>query len=227
MISVTGLLQDQSFLDLLNITEDALPYTLFTCDDITGRRATGLVVASLNGRVEIPLLPHLRVFHQQRGIPYFCCCFSPLSGIADHIQALEGNANILLLHRDIPKVRKVRKQINKLADAPDAQRRDLGEVFIDNICLGNVRRSSTFSSFKTHTLPNGRITYFEQCPDLYHVKETLFSKGMQQLFTQGDNKAFYFWDDNVRTTVFAVIPKDNEIMSREFCQSTFNSWVTP
>lgn len=47
---------------------------------------------------------------------------------------------------------------------------------IGNICLGNVRRSSTAFSFKTHVLLNSYSTRFEQCPYNYHVKKRLSIK---------------------------------------------------
>lgn len=77
---------------------------------------------------------------------------------------------------------------------------DLGWVIIGNVCLGNVRRSSTVSSFKTCVLPTP-----------LPCQERLCCKGTQHFFTQSDNKTFHFWDDYVCTAVFDVTTKDNDL----------------
>lgn len=60
---------------------------------------------------------------------------------------------------------------------------------------------------------------------------------MQPFFAEGDKKALNLWDDNVGTTEFNVLTKDNELagtmedkeflktMSKELYQGNSNSWV--
>ncbi|XP_069809647.1 uncharacterized protein [Dendropsophus ebraccatus] len=254
-VKVYAILDDQSnrslarseLFDLFNLKGDAYPYTLGTCSGITevsGRRASGLVVASLNGNLEVPL-PTLVECNQipsnreEIPTPEAALHHPHLRTIASEIPALDNNAEILLLlGRDILRVHKIRQQINGPHDAPFAQRLDLGWVIIGNVCIDRMKWPTKISSFKTHILPNGRSTYFQPCPHHYLVKEKMSNcKGQHD--QQDDMNICLPWDDNLGSTVFNITSDDNKlaparedkeflkVMDKEFTQNDSNSWVAP
>ncbi|XP_026184465.1 uncharacterized protein LOC113143190 [Mastacembelus armatus] len=166
-----------------------------------------------------------------------------LLSVADKIQTVDHQAPILLLlGRDILRVHKVREQINGPNNAPYAQRLDLGWVIVGDVCLGKAHRPAVVNVYKTHTLDNGRPSYFEPCPNMIHVKEnsdyttqqcspTVLS-GIQasnigqptdilghSVFdrTKGDGKLALSIED---TTFLAL-------MDDEVYQNKENSWVAP
>ncbi|KAM4032594.1 uncharacterized protein ACNLHF_019812 [Anomaloglossus baeobatrachus] len=254
-VKVYSILDDQSnrslarseLFDLFGLKGNAYPYTLGTCSGISeacGRRASGLVVTSLENTVEIPLptlveCNQIPANREEIPTPEAALHHPHLRTIASKIPPLDHSAKILILiGRDILQLHKVRQHINGPHDAPFAQRYDLGWVIIGNICVGKMKSPDAISSYKTHVLPNGRGTHFQPCPHHYGVKERLSdSRWRQQPPDCAD--AYHLWDDDFGSTAFEFTNEDNKlapmredkelikIMDKEFSQNDSNSWVAP
>uniref|UniRef100_A0A8C5WIB5 Large ribosomal subunit protein uL6 N-terminal domain-containing protein n=1 Tax=Leptobrachium leishanense TaxID=445787 RepID=A0A8C5WIB5_9ANUR len=249
---VYAILDDQSnrslarteLFDLFNIKGDSYPYTLGTCSGITevsGRRASGIIVASLGGNLELPPLVecnHIASNKQEIPTPEAALHHPHLKAIANEIPTLVKNADILiLLGKDILRVHKVRQQINCPHDAPFAQRLDLGWVIIGNVCIRKMKVPTKIASYKTNILPNGHNTYRKPCPHHYRVKEKLNSNEWQH-DDQDKLNAFQSWDKTFGATVFNSTNDDNKLalaredreflktIDKEFAQDA-NSWVAP
>lgn len=95
-----------------------------------------------------------------------------LKNIAKYIPEPDHHAPIiLLLGRDIIRVHKAHKQVNGPSDAPFAQKLDLGWVVVGDMFLGKVHKPTFVGAYRTSILENGQPTYFQPCPNNYHVKE--------------------------------------------------------
>ncbi|XP_013856435.1 uncharacterized protein LOC106512341 [Austrofundulus limnaeus] len=230
-------LAKSEFFNLFDIDSSPIPYTLKTCSgkaQASGRRAVNFFIESMDGKVNLQLPPLIEcdsVPDDRTEIP------SPemaqhhphLLKVADKIQPVDHHAPILLLlGRDILRVHKVREQINGPNNAPYAQRLDLGWVIVGEVCLGNAHGQSEVNVYKTHTLDNGRASYFEPCPNTIHVKENygvtlnpacdMDSLG-NAVFVRSeyDDKQAMSIDDKTFLTIM-----DNEVYQNEE-----NCWVAP
>ena len=175
-----AILDDQSnvslarteFFDVFNVQGMPAPYVLRTCAgvvDVSGKRAQGFIVESLDGKTSIPL-PTLiecnQVPNNREEIPTPEATYhhSHMRAIANELPALDDNADILLLlGRDILQVHKVRKQFNGPYDAPYAQKLDLGWVIVGDVCLGGAHKKKEVSTLKTCILENGRPSHLTPC----------------------------------------------------------------
>lgn len=144
------LLDDQSnrslarseFFDHFQIKGSASPYTLQTCVGVTeasGRRATGFIAESLDGksRLVLPTLIECNHMPDDRSeIPTFEVAkhHGHFKSIVHMIPCLDPEAQILiLLGRDLLQVYKVREQRNGPHSDPYTQRLDLGWVIIGDL----------------------------------------------------------------------------------------------
>ncbi|XP_061908561.1 uncharacterized protein LOC133653372 isoform X2 [Entelurus aequoreus] len=168
------------FFELFNDRGPSSPYSLRTCagtKEAMGRRATGYVVAAIDGSVHIPLpsLIECRNIPNDRDeipTPSAAMQHSHLKSVAHLIPDLDSNAPILmLLGRDAIRVHKVRKQISGPNNAPYAQKLDLGWVIVGNVCLGDVHKTLAVKTLFTNTTEKGRPTMFEPCPNVFNVIE--------------------------------------------------------
>ncbi|KAL4009046.1 hypothetical protein ACER0C_002898 [Sarotherodon galilaeus] len=214
-IKMYAVIDDQSnrslakseFFSLFKINAKPTPYTLKTC---SGREQTS------DNRSEIPS-PEIAQHHPH------------LLPVADNIPPVDHHAPILLLlGRDVIRVHKVREQINGPNNAPYAQKLDLGWVIVGEVCLGKAHSQSEVNVYKTHTLDNGRASYFEPCPNTIHVKENYGVTMNAACVTddlghsvfvrsESDNKQAMSIDDKAFLTIM-----DNEVY-----QNQENSWVAP
>lgn len=192
-----AILDDQSnvslarteFFDVFNVQGMPAPYVLRTCAgvvDVSGKRAQGFIVESLDGKTSIPLptltecnqLPNNR---EEIPTPEAAYHHSHMRAIANELPALDDNADILLLlGRDILQVHKVREQFNGPYDAPYAQKLDLGWVIVGDVCLGGAHKKKEVSTLKTCILENGRPSHLTPCESLVRVKEN-FNLGCPQV----------------------------------------------
>ncbi|XP_042150458.1 uncharacterized protein LOC121838334 [Ixodes scapularis] len=187
-VRMYAILDDQSnrslarteFFNLFDVQGESSPYTLKTCAgtaETTGRRASGFLVANIDGSVKLSL-PTLiecnQMINNRNEIPTPDAArhHPHLKAIESLIPPLDTEAQILLLlGRDILRVHKVRQQCNGPPDAPFAQRLDLGWVIIGDVCLGRTRKPDCVTNFKTNVLENGRPSLFEPCRNHFLVKE--------------------------------------------------------
>ncbi|XP_059814307.1 uncharacterized protein LOC132386035 isoform X1 [Hypanus sabinus] len=167
------------FFKLFNIESERFPYYLKTCSGnmkTQGRKAEGIQIESLDGKVVIclpPLLECNEIMNNRAGIPTPSAVLHQphLHHIAKHIPELDPKAEILLLlGRDVIQVHKVRQQVNGPLDAPFAQRLDLGWVVIGEVCLGDVHKPMV-NTLKTNVLESGRHSIFQPCPSVPCIKE--------------------------------------------------------
>ncbi|XP_026010486.1 uncharacterized protein LOC113013640 [Astatotilapia calliptera] len=244
-IKMYAVIDDQSnrslvkseFFSLFKINAKPTPYTLKTCsgrEQTSGRRAVNFFLESLDGEVNIQLPPLIECDsvpdnRSEIPSPEIAQHHPHLLPVTDNIPPVDHHAPILLLlGRDVIRVHKVREQINGPNDAPYAQRLDLGWVIVGEVCLGKVHSQSEVNVYKTHTLDNGRASYFEPCPNTIHVKEnygvtmnaTCITDDLgHSVFvrSEGDNKQAMSIDDRAFLT----------IMDSEVYQNQENSWVAP
>lgn len=237
------------FFDTFGIEGTSSPYTLRTSSgqaETTGRRATGFIIESADGKTSLPL-PTLIEFNMvpnsrdEIPTPAAACNPHHLKAIAHEIPPLDHNAEILLLlGRDILRVHKVRRQCNGPNDAPYAQKLDLGWVIIGDVCLGRAHKPTELTSMKTFILENGRPSHFNPCENHMKVKEK-FSSNKQQLFahSSGRNHSRSTVGESVGQSVFCQTKDDNKLapsvedlsflsmMEKEFFKNSTNSWVAP
>lgn len=255
---VYAVLDDQSnrslvkseFFSLLGINSGASPYTLKTCSgrvETAGRKATNIMVESLNGKIKVTLPTLLECEYlpgDRSEIPTPECAqyFPHLRPVADKIPALDHSAPILLLlGRDVLSLHKVREQRNGPHNSPYAQRLDLGWVIVGELCLGGAHKTQEVNAYKTHVLQNGRPSIFKPCTNSIHVKERL-SEPIQcslQFLTRSVDAVPETCRDGLGESVFQRTPADNKpamsvddseflrIMDKEVYMDIENHWVAP
>lgn len=149
------------FFSLFSIKGASSCYTLKTCSGVmetAGRKASNLVVASLDGKTQAVLPPLLEcnMIPDNRSeipMPDIAQFFPYLAPVADKIPPAESSAPILLLlARDILSVHKVQEQRNGPHNTPYAQRLDLGWVIIGEVCLGGTHRQTNVNVYRTNVL---------------------------------------------------------------------------
>ncbi|XP_034529393.1 uncharacterized protein LOC117804989 [Notolabrus celidotus] len=239
------------FFNLFNVKASPTPYTLTTCSgkmETSGRRAVNFCIESMDGRLQLPLSPMIEcdmVPDDRMEIP------SPeithhhphLLPVADKIQPIDQDAPILLLlGRDIPRMHKVREQINGPHDVPYAQRLDLGWVVVGEVGLETVHKPSEVSVYKTNVLNNGRRSFLKPCPNSIHVKDDY--GGMTQhrgstFPTREKNTRPTLSTDNMGCLVFDMSKDENKpalsiddktslaTMDSKVHQNKGNSWLAP
>ncbi|XP_053576923.1 uncharacterized protein LOC128666383 [Bombina bombina] len=251
-----AILDDQSnrslarteFFNIFHVNGNPSSYTLGTCAgqfETKGRRASDFIIASLTDGIQLPL-PTLIECNQipdnrdEIPTPEIAHYYPHMKHIASCIPALEKNAQILLLlGRDILRIHKVRQQCNGPHNSPYAQRLDLGWVIVGDACIGKIYRTDITNSLKTNVLINGRPSYFEPCPNHYHVKEKSGIYEYSYYASQDDIVTPLPDDDNIGSTVFHTTQHDNKLapsiedkeflklMDKEFYKDDSNSWVAP
>ncbi len=256
-VRMYAVLDDQSnrslakskFFNAFGITGESFSYTLKTCSgtmEKTGRRASGFIVQSIDGKtqVELPTLIECDMMPDDRSeipTPDVTQYFPHLKSVADKIPECDPDASILLLlGRDILSVHKVREQINGPLNMPYAQRLDLGWVIVGEVCLGGAHKPKDVSTFKTNVLLNGRPSLFEPCTNYMKIKDT-FSAPKQEGCTAS---LCYLGVPTEETessddSVFARTPNDDKsapsiedgeflrIMEEEMYIDETNHWVAP
>ncbi|XP_041926339.1 uncharacterized protein LOC121690066 isoform X1 [Alosa sapidissima] len=230
-------LAKSSFFDKFDIHTKSYPYQLKTCSGVvetSGRRASDFFVESLNGKVTIPLPPltecnDLPDNRSEIPTPNAALHQPHLSKVAEHIPELDPTAEILLLlGRDTIRAHKVREQINGPANAPFAQRLDLGWVLVGEVCLGNTHKPNV-SSFRTTMVDCHRPSLFQPCTSNLHIKEELHDSTLPPRAKE----------DSLGQNVFDCTEQDNKlapsiedetflkIMDKEVYRNHLHSWVAP
>ncbi|XP_055061241.2 uncharacterized protein [Misgurnus anguillicaudatus] len=219
------------FFEMFHDQSPSASYTLRTCAGVkqsAGRRASGYEVESLDGAVRIPLPSLIEcndIPNNREEIP--------TPEVALHHVDLRSVAHLII------RVHKVRKQVNGPHNLPYAQKLDLGWVIVGNVCLGNVHRPLTISTFHTNITERQRSTLFNACPNVFHVKER-FSD------TQATSEPPAYLEDqpicetdHLGCAVFRRNKDDNqvapsiqdtkfmEIMDEGLQKDSNNGWVAP
>ncbi|XP_076862530.1 uncharacterized protein LOC143514793 [Brachyhypopomus gauderio] len=253
---VYAILDDQSnrslvtshFFDVFSDSSLSSPYTLRTCSgvkQVSGRRATGYEVESLDGtvRLSLPSLIECNDIPNNRDeipTPDVALHHPHLKSLAHLIPEVDPNAPImLLLGRDILRVHKVRKQVNGTHNAPYAQKLDLGWVVVGNVCLGNVHKPPAVCTFFTATSELGRPSLFRRCPNVFHVKENYGGLSTSKHLPACLEEASMCEADHLGCSVFQRTKDDNQvapsiqdayfmkIMQKELRKDLNNSWIAP
>lgn len=230
------------FFNLFGITECNVAYTLKTCAgtvETEDRLPRGFQVESLDGSIVLPLpvllecneipdkrseIPTLEIISKHRHLKH----------IVKYIPEPDHHAPILLLlGRDIIRVHKAHKQVNGPSDAPFAHKSDLGWVVVGDMCLGKVHKPTFVGAYRTSILENGQRTYFQPCPNYYHMKErSQYVSCIRSLIRESTPKLTE-WD------IFQTTKDDEErafsiedqlflqIMDRDVNKDEENSWVAP
>ena len=236
------------FFDVFNDQSPSAPYTLRTCAGVkqsAGRRANAYEVESFDGTVRIPLpsliecndIPNNR---EEIPTPEVALHHAHLRSLAHRIPDIDPQAPImLLLGRDIIRVHKVRKQVNGSHNLPFAQKLDLGWVIVGNVCLGNVHKPLTISTFHTNTTELKRPTLFAPCPNVFHVKENFSSVNITGQPPAYPADHLTCEADHLGCTVFKRTKDDDQvapsiqdatfmkIMDEGLWKDSNNSWVAP
>ena len=236
--------------DLFDIRGESLPYMLKTCSgtmEVTGRRASNLIIESINGKTQVmlPTLIECDMLPDDRSevpTPEVAQYYPHLRCIADQIPELDSRAPILLLlGRDILSLHKVREQHNGPHNSPYAQRLDLGWVIVGEVCLGGAHKPSNATVFKTNILQNGRSSVLSPCTNLIQVKEQMNVCMKQPQASLQSLTDIHFKSDpeKLGDTVFQRNPDDDKpamsvedkiflnIMEKEMYMNDENHWVAP
>lgn len=258
-VRMYAILDDQSnrslarseFFQLFDVHGGFAPYLMKTCagtTEMTGRKAVGFQIESVNGEVCLDLPPLIEcneIMSNRSEIPSpeVAHSHAHLRSVAPSIPEIDPEAQILiLLGRDLIRVHKVRKQINGPHNAPFAQRLDLGWVIVGEVCIDRAHKP-TISVFKTNVLQNGRPSFLMPCQNHICVKERAGYGGehrhclptLQSSCPASDVPA----EDKLGQDVFVRTEDDNkpalsfedekflEIMQAEFQRDEQNSWIAP
>ncbi|XP_073769028.1 uncharacterized protein [Danio rerio] len=255
-VKVYAILDEQSnrslvrsqFFEVFSDQSPCAPYILRTCAGVkesAGRRASGYEVESLDGTVciSLPSLIECNDIPNNRDeipTPDVARSHTHLKSMAHFIPELDPKAPImLLLGRDVIRVHKVRKQVNGPHNLPYAQKLDLGWVIVGNVCLGNVHKPLTISTFHTNTIEPERPTLFKPCPNVFHVKETCKDFQIANHCPTYPEAKFTCDVDCLGDNVFQRTKEDNQvapsiqdatfmkIMDEGLRKDSNNSWVAP
>lgn len=228
------------FFDTFSVQGPTASYSLKTCSGASenmGRTASSFFIESLDGGIVLPLprLLECNAIPDNRAeipTPSAALFHRHLKPIAHLIPELDPNVSImLLLGRDIIRLHKVRKRINGPADAPYAQKLDLGWVIVGNVCLGRAHRPLKVNTFYTNALEKGRPTTFKPCPSVLDVKEQ-YGPNPPELTRPRDGTY-------LGHTVFQLTSNDNKlgpsvedltfmaVMEQGLKKDESNSWVAP
>lgn len=216
------------FFDMFDLKEGNVAYTLKTCAgtvETEGRLAQGFQVESFDGSIVLPLpvllecneIPDNR---HEIPTPEVVSKHRHLEHLARYIPEPDHQVPILLLiGRDMIRVHKAHKQVTGPANAPFAQRLDLGWVIMGDMCLGKVHKPTFVQAYHTNVMENGRPTYFQACPNNFIVKDTPRRPAEWDVFqrTNDDEKIAPSIEDRCFL----------QIMDREVCKDEENSWVAP
>lgn len=225
------------FFTLFEVKTKSTPYTLKTCSGkalTSGRRAENFSLESMDGKIDIQLPPLIECDsvpddRSEIPSPEIAQHHPHLLPVADKIPPIDHHAPILLLlGRDIIRVHKVREQINGPNNSPYAQRLDLGWVIVGEVCLGKVHCQADVNVYKTHTLENGRTSYFEPCPSIIHVKEDYESDRNTNRVTDSLGHSVFVRSECDDKQAMSIDDKRFlTIMDNEVHQNHENSWVAP
>lgn len=196
-------------------------YVLSSCAgrfNVTGRRASGYVVESLDGSCALKL-PNLiecnDIPNNREEIPSPAAArnFPHLKGIASSIPGLNEQADIeLLIGRDLITAHHVLEQRIGKDDLPYGQRLPLGWVVIGNVCLGKVHGPDIVNVNKTAVLSNGRPTLMRNCENKIYVDmDPVFKK------TEHDEKPGLSIEDQ----------RFLDIMDAGFQKTQEGQWMAP
>ena len=190
VLTTYAVLDDQSnrslghskLFDHFNVHDDPVPYELRTCAGTTavsGRRVTGLVIESFDGivRTPLPVITECDAIPSNRSeipTPDIANLHCHMRSIAGKIPTLHEGVDILLLiGRDAPQLLKVRESRNGPADAPWAQRMDLGWVIIGDVCLNGAHKPDEVEVYRTHILESGRPSICSPCPSRLSLRDVI------------------------------------------------------
>jgi len=200
----------------LDIRAGAAPYVLKTCSGVmetSGRRATKLIVESMDGNVQIPLptLIECDMMPDDRSeipSPEIAHHYPHLKPVANKIPAIDPDTDILLLiGRDLLQVHKVRKQYNGPNNAPYAQRLDLGWVIVGEVCLSGAHKSNSIDVYKTNILHDGRTSFLSPCASVIHANEKVNKRTSSQSNQTFEDTELQE-DDKLGSKVFNRTEKD-------------------
>ena len=187
-VTLYAIIDDQSnrtlgkscLFDSLGIHGQTTEYILTSCSGSIpshGRRASGLVVESIDGTTSLKLsaviecddIPDVKA---EIPTPAVALSYPHLRTIAQHLHTLDEEANIsLLIGRDLLEAHHVLEQCLGPKGTPYAQRLYLGWVIVGECCLNKTHKPDVVVN-KTHILGSGRPSIFKPCANSFELIET-------------------------------------------------------
>ena len=222
-------LAKSEFFTLFNLPNEEMEYTISSCAGnltVSGRRANGLIIESLDGLTQLHLptliecdyIPSVR---EEIPTPEVARHHPHLRDIVEYIPPMDPTSNILLLiGRDLIEAHHVHGQRIGPRHSPYAQKLSLGWVIIGETCLGKVHKPDSINVKKTFVLGNGRESVLKPCDNEFIVQENPLKDGIGALVfnkTKDDDKP-------------ALSVEDMEflkIMDKEFVKGPNGHWVAP
>lgn len=224
-------LATSEFFTLFDIKGDEIEYALSSCNGcvtVSGRRASGYLVESLNRDTQLNLptliecnqIPNVR---DEIPTPQVAAYHPHLLDIARYIPPLDEQSDILLLiGRDLLESHHVLDQRIGPKNSPYAQQLPLGWVIIGESCLGKVHKPDFVNVNKTHLLTNRRTSIFKPCENDFTVKECLSLKD------SGPGSTVF--DRTRNNDKLGLSFEDREflkIMDNDFQRSPEGNWIAP
>ncbi|VDI78659.1 Hypothetical predicted protein [Mytilus galloprovincialis] len=222
---------------LLHLKGNSSEYKLTSCAgtmNTFGRRATGLVIESLDGSTSLQLptliecdIPNIR---EEIPSPAVVRHHDHLREIADYIPEIDDTAPILLLiGRDLPEAHHVIEQLTGPTYSPYAQKLRLGWVIVGETCLNQFHRPDTVTVNKTYLLRNGRSSICKPCPNNFEIKENLSADSFDTNCYISESESEIFARTNDDDTIGMSI-EDKEflqIMDQTVSKDAQGDWEAP
>ena len=211
--------------DFFNEKGPVYDYSLLSCagrTQLSGRRATGFSVQSLDGQrtIDIPLLIECNDIPSNRDeipAPDIIRQHPHLVDIASLIPQIDPEADILLLiGRDCPSAHHVFSQCVGPVNGPFAQETSLGWTVIGDVCLNGAHLPSQVSVLKTSFLHDGRPSLLEPCDNSFKLIE-MGNEDSIFLKTKRDDKRGLSVEDR----------EFLRLMNQEFRRDFNGRWVAP
>ncbi|XP_055998870.1 uncharacterized protein LOC130047575 [Ostrea edulis] len=229
--------------DDLQVKSRLVDYILTSCAGSVptkGRRATGLVVQSLDGSTNLKLptliecnnIPNVR---SEIPTPDVARSYPHLQDIAKYIPNLDdGSDTLLLIGRDLMEAHHVLDQRLGPRTTPYAQRLRLGWVIVGESCLNGTHRPEVVNVNKVHILGNGRPSLFEPCVNVLNLKESGLDTCAHSAsfnttkYSNCNNSDIFVKTATDEKIAFSIEDSEFlELMDSEFRKDCDGSWTAP
>lgn len=156
------------FFDFFGVKGPEIQYELTSCSGHstqTGRRSTGFIISSVNGKSSLRLPPLIECDYIPNNLdeiptPEVARSYKHMRDIEEEIPPLDLDAEItMLVGRDLLPAHHILDQRLGDQNSPFAQRLYLGWVVIGEVCYGASHSQESLSVCKTYTRTNGRASY--------------------------------------------------------------------
>ena len=173
-------LATSGFFNFFGVQGPEIQYELTSCSGHStqnGRRSTGFIISSLNGKSSLRLPPLIECDYIPNNLdeiptPEVARSYKHMRDIEEEIPPLDQDAEItMLVGRDLLPAHHILDQRLGDQNSPFAQRLYLGWVVIGEVCYGASHSQESLSVCKTYTRTNGRVSLMETCENVFQLKE--------------------------------------------------------